>query len=121
MKDQCISIGEKNDRRPWAFYDESLVNLNCTFERGLCMWKNLKRDDQRDWILNRGRTRTSRTGPSVDHTTKSRNGKYLYEKTGMYKKEYFSRKYFFGSIRPIHLLRDIESSKKEQQSCYSQS
>jgi hypothetical protein len=37
----------------------------------------LKREDQRDWTLNRGKTRTSKTGPSVDHTTNSTRGKFV--------------------------------------------
>ena len=63
-----------------VLYSESelfyIVNLNCTFEHNFCAWSNLKRDDQRDWSLNRGKTRTSRTGPSVDHTTNSTRGRY---------------------------------------------
>lgn len=61
-----------------------LVNLNCTFEHNLCAWINLKRDDQRDWKLNRGKTPTGRTGPSVDHTTNSAQGN-IYESQVGYK------------------------------------
>ncbi|CAB3983523.1 A disintegrin and metallo ase with thrombospondin motifs 14 [Paramuricea clavata] len=79
VKNQCAVIGRKKDRyRTWSYYDENAVNLNCTFEHNFCAWINLKRDDQRDWTLNRGKTRTSKTGPSVDHTTNSTRGQYIY-------------------------------------------
>ncbi|XP_028397063.1 A disintegrin and metalloproteinase with thrombospondin motifs 3-like isoform X2 [Dendronephthya gigantea] len=79
LRNQCVEIGRKRDKyRPWSYYDESSVNLNCTFEHNFCAWINLKRDDERDWTLNRGRTRTSKTGPSVDHTTNSTRGQYIY-------------------------------------------
>ena len=48
--------------------------VNCTFERGICNWKNLKTGDDFDWTRHRGGTYSSYTGPSIDHTTNSNQG-----------------------------------------------
>ena len=48
--------------------------VNCTFERGICNWKNLKTGDDFDWTRHRGGTFSSQTGPSIDHTTSSNQG-----------------------------------------------
>eukprot|EP00794_Sanderia_malayensis_P017044 gene17044-18759_t len=50
---------------------------SCTFESGLCTYSNLKTDNF-DWVLQKGRTSSSSTGPGVDHTTGSSRGTYLY-------------------------------------------
>ena len=50
--------------------------LNCTFERGLCNWQNLKNGDDFDWTRIKGRTGSYGTGPSADHTTKSNKGMF---------------------------------------------
>ena len=39
----------------------------CNFEMGLCAWQNA-RDDDFDWMRQKGRTASSNTGPSFDHT-----------------------------------------------------
>ena len=39
----------------------------CNFESGLCTWQNARNDDF-DWSLQKGRTASSNTGPSFDHT-----------------------------------------------------
>ena len=39
----------------------------CQFEQGLCSWQNA-RDDDFDWMRKQGRTSSSNTGPSFDHT-----------------------------------------------------
>jgi hypothetical protein len=42
--------------------------VSCDFEDPeLCGWSHHDKDDQ-DWIWNTGKTTTSRTGPSYDHT-----------------------------------------------------
>lgn len=78
IKDQCPDIGKRDKSYwKWSFYKENEVNINCTFERDLCAWRNLVKD-KRDWSSHSGRTKTARTGPSIDHTTNSSRGKYLY-------------------------------------------
>ena len=45
---------------------------DCNFEKGLCNWSNALQDqniDIFDWRLNAGRTTSSNTGPTRDHTT----------------------------------------------------
>ncbi|XP_033751988.1 MAM and LDL-receptor class A domain-containing protein 1-like [Pecten maximus] len=52
---------------------------NCDFEKGLCTWTNVHdQTDQFDWLLNRGRTSSSITGPSNDHTTGNSAGHYIF-------------------------------------------
>lgn len=49
----------------------------CTFEDGLCGWTNLKekRDSHLDWTRYKGASPTANTGPSVDHTLGTDEGK----------------------------------------------
>lgn len=54
--------------------------VNCTFESGLCNWRNLKSVDHFDWRRYRGRTYSSGTGPSFDHTTNSNRGNLEFER-----------------------------------------
>ncbi|XP_055957691.1 MAM and LDL-receptor class A domain-containing protein 1-like [Patella vulgata] len=57
--------------------DECQKPAQCTFERGLCGYKNIQGDDF-DWTRGHGATTSSFTGPQVDHTTSSTNGYYMY-------------------------------------------
>ncbi|XP_056247108.1 MAM and LDL-receptor class A domain-containing protein 1 [Seriola aureovittata] len=51
----------------------------CDFERNMCSWSNLGgRVDQGDWLRGTGASPNPNTGPSVDHTTNSTHGHYLY-------------------------------------------
>ncbi|XP_061607433.1 enteropeptidase isoform X2 [Phyllopteryx taeniolatus] len=50
--------------------------LSCTFERGLCFWRQGHKDDG-DWLRNRGATFPPLSGPSVDHTLGNMSGFYL--------------------------------------------
>ncbi|XP_071486324.1 MAM and LDL-receptor class A domain-containing protein 1-like [Diadema antillarum] len=55
----------------------------CTFENGLCTWKNEESSDDFDWLLNQGATHSEDTGPSSDHTLGTPYGSYVYiEATG---------------------------------------
>ncbi|XP_046571399.1 MAM and LDL-receptor class A domain-containing protein 1-like [Haliotis rubra] len=54
---------------------------DCTFESGLCTWKNTAKGDQFDWTMDSAGTSTTSTGPSTDHTLGTRQGKYLYIET----------------------------------------
>lgn len=60
----------------------SSSNQVCDFEsKDLCNWINEKGIDDFDWTLYSGSTPSSLTGPSVDHTTGTRNGTYIYIET----------------------------------------
>ncbi|KAG7228996.1 hypothetical protein INR49_013229 [Caranx melampygus] len=68
-----------------AFDDVQLTDAQCPsprfcdFEKGMCSWSNLdRRVDQGDWLRGRGASPNPNTGPSVDHTTSSKYGYYLY-------------------------------------------
>ncbi|XP_057677552.1 enteropeptidase [Corythoichthys intestinalis] len=50
--------------------------LTCTFERGLCLWRQEYEDDG-DWLRSRGATFPPLSGPSVDHTLGNVSGFYL--------------------------------------------
>uniref|UniRef100_A0A7N9B0Y1 Transmembrane serine protease 15 n=1 Tax=Mastacembelus armatus TaxID=205130 RepID=A0A7N9B0Y1_9TELE len=51
--------------------------LTCTFERGLCFWRQQQDDDDGDWIHTSGSTFPPLTGPSVDHTLGNSSGFYI--------------------------------------------
>ncbi|XP_022800385.1 MAM and LDL-receptor class A domain-containing protein 1-like isoform X4 [Stylophora pistillata] len=60
---------------------------NCDFEDGSCKWINMK-DDKFDWTSHSGRTPSSQTGPSRDHTPgKKGDGKYMYIETSSPRKK----------------------------------
>uniref|UniRef100_A0A3Q3KJW2 MAM domain-containing protein n=2 Tax=Mastacembelus armatus TaxID=205130 RepID=A0A3Q3KJW2_9TELE len=51
----------------------------CDFESNMCSWSNLGAEvDQGDWLHGRAASPNPNTGPSVDHTTNSTHGHYLY-------------------------------------------
>ncbi|XP_054610517.1 enteropeptidase isoform X2 [Dunckerocampus dactyliophorus] len=50
--------------------------LTCTFEQGVCLWRQ-HHDDDGDWLRTRGSTFPPLTGPSVDHTLGNLSGFYL--------------------------------------------
>ncbi|XP_053484115.1 MAM and LDL-receptor class A domain-containing protein 2 isoform X3 [Ictalurus furcatus] len=54
---------------------------HCDFEVNMCSWRNLMAEDDMDWLRNQGNSRAPSTGPSVDHTTNSSIGYYLYVDT----------------------------------------
>ncbi|XP_074528476.1 enteropeptidase [Halichoeres trimaculatus] len=58
--------------------------LTCTFEQGLCFWRQWANDgdgsddaDDGDWLWTRGATFPPQTGPSVDHTLGNNSGFYI--------------------------------------------
>ncbi|CAF97271.1 unnamed protein product, partial [Tetraodon nigroviridis] len=51
--------------------------LTCTFEQGLCFWRQQQDDDDGDWIRARGATFPPLSGPSADHTLGNSSGFYL--------------------------------------------
>lgn len=58
-------------------HEVDVLNLNCTFEHGICGWKHVN-DTKSMWILHSGKTPTTKTGPRYDHTYKNKTGHYLY-------------------------------------------
>ena len=67
-----------------AIDDIEISNGQCNpdassnFEVDLCGFYNIQGEDDFDWIRARGNTDSINTGPSVDATTQSANGYYLY-------------------------------------------
>ena len=57
-----------------------LTAANCTFEKNQCGWVNTVKDNF-DWQRKQGRTPSFGTGPSVDHTTGTNLGYYMYIET----------------------------------------
>lgn len=48
---------------------------NCDFENGMCTWTNPGGIDDFDWLLGKGSTGTTYTGPAADHTLGNASGK----------------------------------------------
>ncbi|XP_041460947.1 MAM and LDL-receptor class A domain-containing protein 1-like [Lytechinus variegatus] len=53
-------------------------DLSCDFEGSQCLWENTQYGDYSDWLRLAGATSTWRTGPSVDHTTGTPQGYFIY-------------------------------------------
>ncbi|XP_062511756.1 MAM and LDL-receptor class A domain-containing protein 1-like [Corticium candelabrum] len=67
---------------PTSFPPQPFPNTKCSFETNLCAWSNDVSNDV-DWVMRQGRTPSSQTGPTDDHTYQNRRGKYIYfEVTG---------------------------------------
>ena len=47
----------------------------CTFEDGMCDWHNVVDMDDFDWRIHNGSSPTLGTGPNVDHTIGTKEGK----------------------------------------------
>lgn len=51
------------------YITHNFISDFCNFENGQCGWQQLpNNDDDFDWIQGGGRTGSSGTGPSTDHT-----------------------------------------------------
>nr|XP_046265191.1 MAM and LDL-receptor class A domain-containing protein 1 isoform X2 [Scatophagus argus] len=67
-----------------AFDDVQLTDAqcpppgHCDFETNMCSWSNVGEVDQEDWLRGRGASPNPNTAPSVDHTTNSTHGYYVY-------------------------------------------
>lgn len=67
-----------------SMLEESCGSTNfCDFEEDLCSWTNAANgfDDDFDWLRNSGSTASYNTGPSVDATTGTKLGWYMYIET----------------------------------------
>ncbi|XP_062511968.1 MAM and LDL-receptor class A domain-containing protein 1-like isoform X2 [Corticium candelabrum] len=62
---------------PTLFPPQPFPNTKCSFETNLCVWSNDVSNDV-DWVMRQGRTPSSQTGPTDDHTYQNRSGKYIY-------------------------------------------
>jgi len=76
---QSSTDGKTWDRFDWktAANQVASLNLKCDFEKDLCGWRSHK-DSVKEWLMLSGKTPSSRTGPSFDHTLKTINGTYIY-------------------------------------------
>uniref|UniRef100_A0A8C2X0G8 Transmembrane serine protease 15 n=1 Tax=Cyclopterus lumpus TaxID=8103 RepID=A0A8C2X0G8_CYCLU len=80
IKDDCEVTGVTvrshtfNQIRSNSQYQEK---LNCTFEQGMCFWRQQDVDDDGDWIRTRGSTFPPLSGPNVDHTLSNSSGFYI--------------------------------------------
>lgn len=54
-----------------------LISGDCDFESGYCTWTNVQAGDNFDWVLGKGRTSSTLTGPSADHTKGTSAGKKI--------------------------------------------
>ena len=58
---------------------------NCDFEEDMCAWKNAETGVNLNWILGKGQTSKSNlTGPSIDHTSGTAVGGYVFVSTTYY-------------------------------------
>ncbi|KAM6977638.1 MAM and LDL-receptor class A domain-containing protein 1 [Aplochiton taeniatus] len=69
--DHC---GDNSDEDPYIC--KGFIG-RCSFEFDLCSWRQ-NWDDEFDWLIKAGSTRTIGTGPSTDHTLRNLSGHYLY-------------------------------------------
>ncbi|KAK3707207.1 hypothetical protein QZH41_019560 [Actinostola sp. cb2023] len=75
---QCLNRGSN---KQWSFHDVYNANLDCDFENGLCGWEQ-DSSDNFDWTAQQGKTPSSKTGPSFDHTKGiGEKGTYLFIET----------------------------------------
>eukprot|EP00111_Clytia_hemisphaerica_P009451 TCONS_00027721-protein len=95
LDEQCSSI---RDERWIRYKDQDFEtrlkaprnNLNCTFEDGMCNWQKEAIRSDLEWNLQSGPTNSRQTGPSSDHTTGTKSGKYIYMEASS---TYLSRKH----------------------------
>ncbi|XP_071492669.1 MAM and LDL-receptor class A domain-containing protein 2-like isoform X3 [Diadema antillarum] len=62
----------------WYQTTQDPGEFDCDFESGLCGWQQAYYGDDFDWTRNSGSTPSSSTGPSVDHTSGTYYGYYMY-------------------------------------------
>lgn len=55
-----------------VFADEQ--KLTCTFEQGMCFWRQQQDEDNGDWVRARGARPPTSGGPGVDHTLGNSSG-----------------------------------------------
>ena len=81
---QIVIFGKKDNLTTIVAVDDVAIedgacppSGSCTFERDFCTWRNLGRPYSSGlrWIRNSGKTVNLYTGPSIDVTTNSSEGK----------------------------------------------
>lgn len=68
FKADCM-VGDVSDETSCSAY----LSGQCDFEHGLCLYSQSS-DDKFDWTVTTGGTYSYNTGPTIDHTTKSKKG-----------------------------------------------
>jgi MAM domain, meprin/A5/mu len=68
-----IVKGPNAEHFVFFFADKVPVNSWCTFEDGMCGWRNVG-NKELEWNRHSGKTPTNLTGPSVDHTLNNSSG-----------------------------------------------
>ncbi|XP_077864896.1 meprin A subunit beta-like [Saccoglossus kowalevskii] len=71
---QCLDTGNWNYGTPVC---QETTTLLCDLSDGLCGFTQ-DMNDNFDWVLHWGSTPSAYTGPTIDHTTGTNKGKYLY-------------------------------------------
>ena len=61
-----------------TYENEQPVGFSCDFENGMCPGWEVNQGGQFPWKVHNGSTPSPYTGPDVDHTKKTSDGKYLY-------------------------------------------
>ncbi|XP_070543873.1 meprin A subunit alpha-like [Ptychodera flava] len=74
----CQSDGTWNSNQPMCKETSTVL---CDFSGGLCGFTQPIKNDHFDWTLHQANTPSAFTGPVADHTTGTREGKYLYIET----------------------------------------
>ena len=54
----------------------NISDINCTFQYDFCGWEHSTNADF-NWTRNAGKTRSSSTGPTSDHTLATKKGKHV--------------------------------------------
>lgn len=84
---QIVILGQRDNESTVVAVDDVAIEDgvcapygSCTFERDFCTWRNLPRpySSGLQWVRNSGSTINSYTGPSVDVTTNSSEGKLFW-------------------------------------------
>ncbi|CAH1243823.1 PTPRA [Branchiostoma lanceolatum] len=73
-------FSDSNPPSRFDYYHRKAPYGPCDFEAGLCQYTQDTADDF-DWTRDSGGTPTGRTGPTVDHTTGTSSGHYMYIET----------------------------------------
>ena len=73
---------------------------DCTFEKDRCEWLEVHGTDRFDWLLGSGSTSSFSTGPSVDHTLGTGQGKF-WGKVSLVVT--FRCRFFFLHIYKVHI------------------
>nr|XP_054758504.1 leukocyte tyrosine kinase receptor-like [Lytechinus pictus] len=77
LRQHCLFGEDEND----TACSHIPYGARCDFESGLCGWYDIVGQDQQNWTRHHGSTKSTGTGPSVDHTLGTEEGYYIYYET----------------------------------------